>query len=170
MRLKNESVSAIEHACSDLVGLTCWAFIAGASAGSQVTFHLGSKRRRRYPIDNKLLSPDLRIYEGEWMIYVQCCAWRLDEKLRTICSSKSDNRAGKEMLVGLRRLIGSKVEISQLNATGMDLTLKFAKHQSLSLFPDCMDRKLDGNNYSIFSPKAIITVGPGGNLSFDQRL
>jgi hypothetical protein len=89
-------------------------------------------------------------------------------KNKMLCSSKSNNLSGGEMLVGLRRLIGQKILSIQLDRATNDLKIQFERDMSLMLFADFGD-EYEGDNYSVFGPGLVWTVGPRGKLHMESR-
>ena len=151
-----------------LHGLECWGVLAGEGTGSQVTLDFGRKIERARPLRNPNLPESLRHFKGEFGVFIQNCAWRLDSD-RIVCSSKTPNDNQGAMVRGLRMLIGQHVVTTTAMLPGHDLVIEFSKAHTLRLFCDCFDQERDGDNYSLHSLDRVFTVNAGGVLSLESR-
>ena len=164
-----EPASFIEfnHALEQLVGKECWSVVAGEGTGSMVSLDFGRKQRRKTAVRNRHLTRTQREFEGEFDLFIQGCAWRLEEPRKVICSSMSDNANDGPMVAGLERLDEQKVLRVVIDYPGYDLALTFEGAEgelTLRLFCDQADREGEADNYSFFSPKMAWAVGPGSVL------
>lgn len=150
---------SIQERLTPLAGMVAWGCVAGVGTGSMVSLEFGEKRPRAKPVKNPRLDPLIRNYEGEWSLYIQDAAWRLDGPEEVLCSSRSSNEAGGEMLQGLHQLTDAVVTGVKLFKPGGDLLLVFSNGLKLTLFCDCMNED-EGDNYSVFAPSFIFTVKP----------
>jgi hypothetical protein len=151
-----------------LRGVTCWGVVAGEGTGSRATLHFGKKFARVRPLNNPTLSDTLRRFEGEFVLFVQNCAWRLETD-KVICSSKSPNDSNGALVEGLRSLVDQRVVSSESATPGYDLLMEFSTGARLRLFSDCFDEERDGDNYSLHSTSQIFTVRAGFALSKEVR-
>jgi hypothetical protein len=151
-----------------LPGLECWGVLAGEGTGSHVTLHFGRKIERARPLRNPTLPDSLRHFKGEFGVFIQNCAWRLDAR-SIVCSSKTPNDNDGAMVRGLHMLIGQHVVTATAMLPGHDLIIEFSGAHTLRLFCDCFDQEKDGDNYSLHSLARVFTVNAGGALSLESR-
>lgn len=148
-------------------GLKCWSVVAGIGSGSRVGLDFGGKIKRRRPLKNQMISEEARLYKGEFSLFLEDCTWRLESQERVMCSSKSENAEGGEMLSELRSLIGLTVNEFQVFPLSHDLILEFDRKLLLRAFCDCVDEE-DGDNYTIFTPSDSFTIGPKGGIFLSE--
>ena len=79
----------LQSMVDDLLEQKCWSVIAGEGTGSHVSLQLGAKRLLRIPNRNQFLSEIERTHEGEFVVFLKMCAWRLDGPNSVICASTS---------------------------------------------------------------------------------
>lgn len=151
-----------------LEGLECWGVVAGEGAGSHVTLHFGQKRERERALESAALFEVVRRFEGEFVLFVQNCAWRLDAD-EMICSSKSPGHSEGPMARGLRLLTGQRVIAAATTPPVHDLVVEFSDGNRLRLFCDCFDLEQDGDNYSFYSDRGVSVVRAGGMLVLESR-
>lgn len=161
------SFESIQEHLTQLVGMPTWGIVAGAGTGSMVSLQFGDKRLRAKPLKNPCLDALTRNYEAEWSLFIKDAAWRLDSPEEVLCSSKSNNQAGAEMLKGLHQLTGAEVSEVQLFKPGGDLLLAFSNGLKLTLFCDCTNNE-EGDNYSVFTPAFTFTVEPKGKWAVEH--
>jgi hypothetical protein len=154
---------------AQLTGLPCWNVTAGAGSGSRIALDFGKKLPRSTPVTNPLISESARNYIGEYALFVENCAWRLDTKKHVLCSWRSSNLANDEMLRGLTRLVDAKIRSVHIKGVALDLVLRFENGCTLYLFSDCIDPDEDGDNYSLYSPKMVLSVGGIGQIASEAR-
>lgn len=136
----------------------CWSTIAGRGTGSHVSFRFGRKLLMEKPLKNPNLSEDERKYEGEFWIFIQLAAWRLEENGVVICGSTSPNGKGEAMLTGLKKLVGEQIDSYLLSQPVNDLSLYFTNQKVLHLFCSEMHK---WDNYSVGGHELEpIVVGP----------
>jgi hypothetical protein len=73
------------------------------------------------------------------------------------------------MLAGLRRLVGSTITSVNVKKPAWDLDLTFSNGLVLRVFCDSVDLVDMDDNYSVFLPEGIFTVGARGKLLSEQR-
>jgi hypothetical protein len=152
---------------NQLVGMVAWGVVAGAGTGSMVSLQFGEKYLRAKPVKNPTLDPIIREYEGKWSLFIRDAAWRLDSEEKVLCSSRSNNQAGAEMLQGLHQITNALVSDVRLSKPGGDLLLTFSNGLELTVFCDCMNED-EGDNYWVFAPSFIFTVKPKGELAVEN--
>lgn len=155
--------SSLETALSKMTDLACWGVIAGADTGSMITFDFGEHIRIDPPLRNQRISSELRNFHGEYSIFVEGCAWRLEKAEVIVCGSR-DN----EELIGTElehSLVGAKLINAKLCNWALDLDLSFYGGYLLRLFCDQTSVPGGLNNYSVRSPVGWITVGPKSKLA-----
>ena len=157
-----------EEALNRLVGQLCWGVIAGAGTGSIVDLKIGRKILRKTPVRNPHLSRLQRKYDSEYAIFI-LCVWRVDSKSKVVCGCWDDNTENGEMLAGLRRLVGSTITSVDVKKPAWDLDLTFSNGLVLKVFCDSINLIDKGDNYSVFLPEGIYTVGARSKLLKEQR-
>ena len=165
MKLEKEFRKKLEQ----LIGKKCWSSIAGEGTGSHVSINFGKKVKMKEELSNKNLSEEERKYDGEIILFLDDCAWRLDSNKEVICSSTDDNRKGAPMLKGLEKLIDQKVISFDLYEPGYDLTLEFTNSLKLKLFCDQTNSFDEADNYFIFIGDFVYTVGTRSKLIIEKR-
>jgi hypothetical protein len=151
-----------------LHGLECWGVLAGEGTGSHVTLDFGRKIERARPLRNPTLPDSLRHFKGEFGVFIQNCAWRLETD-RIVCSSKTPNDNQGAMVRGLQMLIGQHIVTATAMLPGHDLVIEFSGPHTLRLFCDCFSQENDGDNYSLHTVDRVFTVQAGGVLSLESR-
>lgn len=155
-----KSNSSFEADLSKMVGLTCWAVIAGKGNGSMMTLDFGRRVPVYPPLRNERLSNELRQFQGEYCVFVEGCAWRLEGKKRVICGWGE-----KEIVIEkkVQRLVGCKLTNVEFSNWALDLNLSFDDRYLLRLFCDQTAGTLD--NYSIRFPSGWYSVRPQSKLA-----
>lgn len=164
MDIRNQFLNDLRR----LEGLQCWGITAGEGTGSHVSLDFGKKIERARLLRNPHLSEAVRNFTGEFGIFVQDCAWRLDAD-KVICSSKTPNANDGPMALGLRNLVDQRVVNAVATLPGYDLLIEFSAGAKLRLFCDCFDDASDGNNYSFHTPEWVFLVKAGGVLTSESR-
>lgn len=155
-------IASLETELSKLIDLDCWGIIAGAGTGSMITLDFGEHIRFDPPLRNQRISSELRNFHGEYSIFVEGCAWRLEKEEVIVCGSRDDEEfLGVELE---RSLVGSKLTSAKLSNWAFDLDLSFHGGYVLRLFCDQTSTSDGLNNYSVRSPSGWITVGPKSKL------
>jgi len=146
----------------------CWAVAAGEGTGSRITLHCGRKIERGRSLTNPNVSEALRQFKGEFVVFVQDCAWRLNAD-KVICTSKTPNNNDGPMVAGLHSLVGQQIVAVTASPPVYDLMIEFSGASKLHLFCDCFDQERDGGNYSFHSANQVFVVGAGGVLTLESR-
>ncbi|MFN7134335.1 MAG: hypothetical protein ACK4N5_19810 [Myxococcales bacterium] len=165
-----ETASFIEfnHALQRLVGKPCWSVIAGEHTGSMASLDFGRRVPRATPVRNRHLTRAQRQYEGEFDLFIEACAWRLQRERSIVCTSMSDNANDGPLVLGLEELLDRKVVSVSVEYPGYDLTLAFEESLTLLLFCDAAPED-DSDNYSFFAPGMAWAVGPGSVIRKAKR-
>ncbi len=164
MNILNDFLNALHK----LTDAECWAVAAGEGTGSRITIQCGRKIERARPLTNPNASDALRHFKGEYVIFVQDCAWRL-ELNEVICTSKSPNNNNGPMVIALRSLEGHRIVAVTVTSAAHDLVVEFSGGLRLHLFCDCFDEARDGRNYSFHSPSGVFVAGASGSLTYESR-
>ena len=160
-----ELKQAFEH----LIGQECWSVAVGKGTGSMVTLDFGRKVLRKRRLHNSHLSAEQQVYRGEFWLYLENCAWRVDSESEVICGSTDDNEESGFMVDGMKKMVGQCVKAYELSFPGLDLVLHFSNSLSLHLFCDQVNLTDDIDNYSFSLPTILYTVGPRSNLFVELR-
>lgn len=73
------------------------------------------------------------------------------------------------MLKGLQRLVGDVIHSVSLSKPAYDLQLTFSNKLVLNVFCDAVNKADENDNYSLFLPKVIYTVGTRSRLIREHR-
>jgi hypothetical protein len=149
---------------TQLIGAKCLGVIAGTGSGSMMTVELGKPVKRGGPVKNEYLSDLLRNYRGEYCVFAQGCAWRLDRKQKVVCGWHEEEAVIRRSMSALagRRLVA--IEICN---PALDLNLFFSGGYVLRLF--CDQTMSESDNYAIRFPDCWYSVGPRSELAMSQR-
>lgn len=160
--------STLKSEFQKLAGKQCWGVIAGNGTGSFITLNIGNKIPLRTPLDNPTLDESVRNYEGEYSLYIEC-VWRLDSDNEIICGAWDDNSKKGKMLKGLKLLMGTQITQINLFEPAWDFTIEFSKKYKLKVFCDQINEKNADDNYSLFTPKQVITIVSRSRLQVESR-
>lgn len=145
----------------------CWEIAAGKTTGSMISFHFGGKLPYKAPPG---LKGNVAKFEGEFILFLQDAAWRIDKNEKVVCSSEglsliNNNRSGYQ---ALRALVGKRVLNVNVRNAGWDLKIGFSGGYLLQVLSIQTDEVM--TNYSFHTPKEVIVVGPRGVVRREQRL
>ena len=125
-----------------------------------MTLELGGRVQRDAPVKNDNISDELRRFGGEYCVFVEGCAWRLEDDKTIVCGWGEKESAIREKI---RRLVGCKLTKAELSNWALDLTLSFDDRYLLRLFCDRTAGTLD--NYSIRFPSEWYSVQSQSKLA-----
>jgi hypothetical protein len=154
-----------EEALNRLAGQLCWGISGGAGTGSAINLNIGRQIPRKTPLRNPHLNRLQRKYDSEYALFIHC-PWRIDSKSKVVCGGWDENG---EMLAGLTLLTGSKVTSVSVKKPAWDLDLTFKNGLVLRVFCDSVNMADMADNYSVFLPEEIFTVGVRSKLSKEPR-
>jgi hypothetical protein len=160
---RSQLVASLTAALQEMVGHDCWGVIAGKS--SVVGLHIGPKLKRAQPVQNPLLSAELREYDGQYGIMIMC-AWRLDTPTEVVAGS-GDPAAGGPTSTGLDRITGKRITAIAIAPPAMDLVVSFEGDLTLKVFCDGTDVADDSDNILVFSPSGAHGVGARGAITLE---
>jgi hypothetical protein len=142
------------------VGQTCLGVIAGTGSGSMMTIEIGGPIERSGPVKNDNISDTLRNFRGAYCVFVEGCAWRLDQNGAVVCGWRDDEGVIREKI---KTLAGRNIQHVEIASSVFDLNLSFDQGHVLHLFCDLTAGDLD--NYSIRFPTGWYSVQPNGGLT-----
>lgn len=148
----------------ELVGKRCWGAVAGEGTGSIVSLRFGGRTRRKNPLPNPFLSPEVRDYEADYSLLVHC-VWRLDARDRIVCGAWDSNEVGGPMSIGLTEVANHDVRRVTTDAPSMDLALELDNDLTLKVFCDRINVDEAEINYCFYTPTAVFTVGTRSCIS-----
>jgi hypothetical protein len=151
-----------------LVANPCWGVSAGGCTGSMFILSLGPKTRRRTPVRNPNLPELQRLYEAELRVYVECAAWRLEDKRGVITSSSDDSSPDGPMVSGLSQLVGRSVAAARVIPPCMDCDIEFENGLRLLIFCDQVQEDLP--NYTVSCREFSVAVGCRSELASEGSL
>lgn len=149
-----------------LAGLPCGSCIAGRGTGSHVALDFGERIRRAEPIRNERLTMEQRSYIGEKRLFITC-VWRLDSADQVVCGAWDSNEDDGLMIEGLDQIVGKNLIAVRASPPAWDLTLDFG-HRTLSVFCDQVDEENDDDNYTLFVPQRVLTIGARSRLRIER--
>lgn len=131
-----------------------------------VSVHFGKKVPYRVPPG---LKGDVPEQEGEFILFIQDAAWRLDGIGNVICGSEDFKLEGSRMLEGLRSLVGRRVAAAKITTPAEDLEVFFVGKYVLRVFCSQTSRKENCNNYSFHAHDRVFVVEAGSTVSCEAR-
>jgi len=168
-KMSSHEKLVFENELRKLEGSECWSVIAGVGTGSRVTLDFGRKIKRSTPLTNPTLSEQARHFRGEFAIFIEDCSWRLEKNDAVLCTSKSDNQDGGELIKSIASLVGTKVSSIIASSPASDLQVELSGGYFLRTFSDCSLQEDDGDNVTLFTPNYIISVEAKGILSIKRN-
>jgi hypothetical protein len=130
-------------------GLPCWS-VQISGVGSLANLHFGWKIRR----DDPMLHPDFKVsdeerfFQGEIVLYIEDCPWRLDGREAVLASWLDSSEPNGAIDTEMKALMGQTVERAEVSRPGLDLTIYFDGGSVLQIFPDQVDAE-QGDNYAL---------------------
>ena len=124
-----------------------------------MTIELGGPVERGGPVKNNYISETLRNFRGEYCVFVEGCAWRLDQNDAVICGWHEEEKIIRQKM---QVLAGQTLLKAELSTSVLDLELLFDGGYVLRLFCDLTEGDLD--NYSIRFPSGWFSVQPQSKL------
>ncbi|MHB1158395.1 MAG: hypothetical protein ACYC26_16345 [Phycisphaerales bacterium] len=167
MKLNADNLDAYRNSLNRLIGKPCWSIVAGPPCGSHVSMCLGEQILRSRELSNSHLTNDQRKYDGEFAIFIESAAWRLDQGAEVITGSTDPNDNNGPMIQGLARIINTRVKEICLSVPGLDLTLLFDNELVLKIFCDQLTEI--GDNYSYFDPDSVYAIMCRSRLKIEPR-
>ncbi len=159
----------LRNALRSLIGQSCWATIAGAGTGSVVSLYFGDKIPRKKRLTNPHLSPEAQGFDGEYVLFIEESAWRIESSEQVLCSSLSSNDNEGPMLSSLHLLQGKRVLDLTLRTPSLDLAVAFEGGLMLSIF-NFHEVCEEMDNYSISNRRDCIIVSTGGVVAESRAL
>ena len=150
-----------------LIGEICWS-VQVSGIGSLANLHFGTQRNRSQPLLHQdfRLSMEERAYQGEYILYLEECPWRLDDSERVLATWMDESEDGGRISENLPRLNGARVEKVEVCRPGLDLTIWFANGMTLRVFPDQVDAEV-GDNYSVVLMDETYVIAANSTLYID---
>jgi len=140
------TINSIEK---NIAGKDAWGFKLGI--GSFMTIDLGEK----------ILNERNGVVYGEWHLWIQCCAWRIDKNKKMWIGSE-DNR--ESIINKINLLSNLQLQRLQINRYNLSATLYFTDEIILRLFPFITE---EYEHWVLFTPSnKVLIAGPGNNYSF----
>jgi hypothetical protein len=152
----------------ELANKKCWGVVAGKGTGSKISLHFGNKVPLSVPSRNKNLSKNLQDYDGEFILFIEC-VWRIESDTEILLGCWEDIYRDPLQTDDLRGLVGETVESIDVFPPAWDLSIHFTNSKTLRVFCDQTSIEEDADNYSLFMPELIFSVGSRGKLSTEER-
>jgi hypothetical protein len=154
------------EALKEVGGQPCWSAMASHRTDYVVVLDCGAKHRRSMRLANPRLSFLQRTYEGEFSFLIEC-TWRIDGPRGVVASCFDSNEPGGLMLKALAEIEGRTIEEARFENAGCDLTIRFEGGFELRCLSTETDPRRRRNNWSYWSPRGLVTVGPRGMLKLE---
>ncbi|RYG64742.1 hypothetical protein EON80_18685 [bacterium] len=114
-------------------------------------------------IDNPHLTVEQQLYDGEFGLFLNDCAWELQSLGAVLCDCSDDNSKDGPMLSGLRHLVGKKLEGIEVSNPSYDAVVRFEDGLELLLLcyhPDYLETTEVSYQYGFSTPE--MTLGAEG--------
>lgn len=111
-----------------IIGMPCWAIVAGEGSGSRILMSFGKKFPRDHPVYNDHLIYEARYFNPELSLFIQDAEWQVLNSYQNdllICNCYSSNDNEGEMVNGLNQLISKCVVSTMLDFNGKDFEINF---------------------------------------------
>lgn len=133
----------------NMTGKPCWS-VQYSGIGSLANLHIGERITRDQPMLHQdfQISMEERVYQGEFILYLEECPWRLDGPEKVEASWMDTEDDSRRILEGLGLLQDRAIQKAELTRPGFDLCLHFDGDYALRIFPDQVDPET-GDNYSL---------------------
>jgi hypothetical protein len=165
---QDDQSGTLKELVSSLVGCSCWSATCCGAAGPSLMLDVGNRIPRREPVTNPTMSPEQRMYEGEYRLFIEC-AWRLERNDEVICGSQDEAEHGGPMALAIRAIVSRAIRHADVQGPAWDLTLTFADDLRLRIFCDQTNINIDDFNYSISTGSTSAEVGPRGQVQIARR-
>ena len=99
---------------------------------------------------------------GQWHLWLYGCAWRLEQGESVVVASEDDIA---KIEAEIQRLQEHTIQSFELMMPALDATISFEGDIVLRLFAVSTD---DMDSWMLFTPDKVITVGPSGQLSYEE--
>jgi hypothetical protein len=146
----------------------CWGVAAGSGTGSQVSLHFGRKLRRARELNNPTLAPDLRLYQGEVILFIEC-KWSLESQRKRLFDSEKHQGLDARMVEELQRLVGAVVDQISLSLPPRTLSVQFNNGIHLNVEAVKQQGEDLHDNYSLLVPDRSYIIGPDLRLQIQPR-
>lgn len=160
---KENLTEAFETALESLIGKECWGITGGN--GSMVTFDFGEKIGREKQVENQNLSDEVRNFESELSLFVQC-VWRVESKNDVLFGAWTEHEIVNRESAKILHQTVKKVEIFK---PAFDLQITFSNDCKLSIFCDQTNDVDKNDNYDFSTPKTIYTVSHKNILEVSEH-
>jgi len=146
----------------------CWGVAAGSGTGSQASLHFGRKLRRARELENPTLEPDMRLYQGEVTLFVEC-KWSIHKERKVLFDSDRYQGPDEQMVQALRRLRGASVDQISLFVPPSALSIQFNNGILLNIEAEKQRGEDPHDNYSLLVPDRSYIIGPDLRLRIESR-
>jgi hypothetical protein len=162
--MTDDALNALNAIIAKWPGLPCWS-VQVSGVGSLANLHFGEKIEREHVMSLHTFQVDVdeRLYQGETVLYLEECPWRLDSPEDVLCSWMDDSTPEGRLTQGLMQLKGRTVTAVKMTQPALDLTVEFDGGLALRIFPDQVDPD-EGDNYSITAGKQTFVVAARSTL------
>jgi hypothetical protein len=166
--MENQLELNLRRALDQIINQECWGITAGEGTGTMAILSFGSKIPLSKEYKNEHLTEDLKKYEGEWQLFIEC-AWRISSETEVVCGCWEDNRKGGPMLSCLQHITNQKVESMDIHLPTWDLKIHFANSLTLSIFCDQTSLDEGFDNYSVSTLDDVYIVSTRSILRKESR-
>ena len=140
-----------------IIGMPCWAVVAGAGTGSMVLLSFGKKIPRDTPISNIYICHDARHFDAELSLFIMNAEWQLldsNNNNYVLCDCYSSNIKNEEMDKGLLKLVNKNVKSTMIDFNGYDFEIHFDEGLILCVIErDDKNSDYEGYNFNEYHKK-----------------
>lgn len=146
---KTDLINHFIDTITNLKGKPCWS-VQISGVGSLANLHFGAKIPRQQVMAHPdfKIDVDERVNQGEVVLYLEECPWRVDSSTAVLCSWMDENAEGGRLVEGLMQLKGLSVVEAEVVQPALDLILTFEGGLVLRVFPDQANPD-EGDNYAV---------------------
>jgi hypothetical protein len=166
--MEDISVDEFRKSLGRLAGQVCWGTVAGAGRGSVLSLNIGSKLIRDVPVKNPNLSDEVRNYDPEYSLFIEC-SWRVNSKTQVLFGAWDENDVEGPKIQGLQALVNQKIRSVSCSEPAFDLEIVFENELTLRVFCDSTNDIDAADNYALFLPHEIFIICNKSTIRKEER-
>lgn len=145
-------IQQIQAKIKPVLGKKVWHAMIGA--GCAIIIDLGKQMPPKPPLNEPV---------GEWHIFIDGAAWRMDKDSTILVASEDPQPKLKQ---AIQRLEGHSLQSVDLFLPALETTFHFEDNFTLHLFPIFTEER---NGWVLFMPDDYeLVIGPAGNWSYQK--
>ncbi len=149
-------------------GQPIWSGVAGPRDDYVLTLEIGEKRRRVSRLGAQELSFNKRTFEGAFGFIIEC-PWRFESSDQVLCSCfelLEPTGRGPREIAGMADAV---IEDVAIIAPAYDLLIQLSGGLRIFAFSSETNPKKKRNNWSFWSQRHLLTIGPKGTVALRDR-